>query len=198
MSQSSSPGDRFPVDRGRPPRTARDLLPEFYDELLRAARQMMRSEGPGHTLEPGAVVNEAYLRLAGLHKTDWKGRSHFMAMATTTLRRVLVDHARTKRRAKRGGRHRRVSLQSRFPDSALGDPVDVLDLEDALRRLESNYPRQARVVELRFLGGLSVREAADELGVTSDVVKEDWYFARAWINRALTVSEDGIGEAGTA
>lgn len=174
------------------PEAAARLLPLIYDELRAQAAAYMREERRGHTLQPTALVHEAYLRLVGQDQMDWRGRTHFFAMAATTLRRVLVDHARARATDKRAGDRARVELSS---DGLIemDDPHFVLDLEEALTNLASTSERQARVFEMRYLGGLSVGETAAALGVSRETVKLDWRFARAWLNRELFEQDEDNG-----
>jgi len=160
------------------------LVTMLYDELHRLAHHYMRGERTGHTLQTTAVVNEAYLRLADINRMAWRDRTHFVAMAATAMRRVLVDHARAHARDKRGGG---VTITSLDADVAAPEPdVDVLALNEALERLEAVDARQARIVELRYFGGLTVDETAELLDVAPVTVKRHWAFARAWLHRALS------------
>jgi RNA polymerase sigma-70 factor (ECF subfamily) len=174
---------RLLADASRGDATAFDrVFPMVYAELLDLARRQMRGAA-AHTLQPTALVNEAWLRLAASGGTI-RDRSHFWAVAATAMRQILVDHARRKRRAKRGGGRDRVDLDA--VDVSTEDAgVDVLALDEALTRLATLEPRLARTVELRYFGGLSVEEAADVLGVGSATVKRDWSLARAWLKREL-------------
>jgi RNA polymerase sigma factor (TIGR02999 family) len=156
------------------------LFPILYGELRLQARRYMRRERRSHTLQPSALVHEAYLRLAGAPDPDWHDRSHFFAFAARVMRQVLVDHARRKRAAKREGQH--VTLDDADASAA---PLELLDLESALTELALLDPRQARVVELRFFGGLDVEETADVLGLSSRTVKREWQTARAWLQHRL-------------
>jgi RNA polymerase sigma factor (TIGR02999 family) len=160
------------------------LVPVVYGELRRLAHVQLHGERPGHTLSTTAVVHETYLRLVQLRQVDWKGRAHFFAMAARLMRRVLIDHARSRKRSKRGGRAIHVPITE-----GLHIPVEQADgllaLEDALARLEARNPRQCRVVECRCFAGLSVEETAAALGASEATVKRDWAFARAWLNREL-------------
>ena len=164
---------------------ARDrLLPIVYDELRRLAHHFMRGEREGHTLQTTALVNEAYLRLAGIDGLQWRDRAHFFAMAATLMRRVLVDYARQRGRDKRGAG---VSVTSLDEHAIAPQPaVDVVALDDALERLAAVDPQQARVVELRFFAGLSVKETAEALGVSAATVKRDWATAKLWLYNELT------------
>jgi RNA polymerase sigma factor (TIGR02999 family) len=165
-------------------RAAEELIPLVYDDLRALAQQHLKRENPGHTLQATALVNEAYLRLIDAQPEGWNGRTHFFAVAAATLRRVLVDHARAKRTKKRGGDAQRVSVLDPAA-SATVPAIDLLALDEALERLAATKPRHARLVELRFFGGLEVEEAAAILGVSKETAKLDWRFARAWLNRAL-------------
>jgi RNA polymerase sigma factor (TIGR02999 family) len=166
------------------------LLPWVLGDLRRMAARHLGAERPGHTLQPTALVNETYLRLVGQRRVQWKNRAQFFALAATLMRRVLIDHARARGARKRAGR--RVTLESGVD---IGVPpergIDVLALDDALRRLEEIAPRQARIVELRFFSGLSVEEVAAALGFSPATVKADWALARAWLYRELRSSPDG-------
>lgn len=166
-------------------RAADELLPLVYAELRRQARSFLRRERAGHTLAPTALVHEAYLRLARQHDVGWVGRSHFYAIAAQAMRRVLVDYGRQRHAAKRGGLvHHRVTLAGLAAPEHDGD-VNADLLHEALRRLEALDPRQARIVELRFLTGLSVEETAAALDISVATVKRDWATARLWLLREL-------------
>jgi RNA polymerase sigma factor (TIGR02999 family) len=163
---------------------ARDgLVPIVYEELRRLAHHYMRGEREGHTLQTTALVNEVYLRLAGIDGLQWRDRAHFFAMAATLMRRVLVDHARQRGRDKRGGG---VSVVPLDETAVSPQPeVDVVALDEALQRLAAVDPQQCRVVELRFFAGLSVEETAEALGVSAATVKRDWATARLWLYHEL-------------
>lgn len=161
------------------------LMPLIYEELRARAADHLRREHVGHTLQPTALVHEAYLRLIDGEKVDWKGKTHFFAVAATTLRRVLVDHARAKTSQKRGGGARPLSLSEVEPIS-IENPTDVLDLDQAISKLAETKPRHARLVELRFFAGFSVEDAAKALEISRETAKVDWRFARAWLNRELS------------
>jgi RNA polymerase sigma-70 factor (ECF subfamily) len=165
--------------------TARDeLVPIVYDELRKVAHHYMRGEHPGHTLQTTALVNEAYLRLAGVERLQWRDRTHFFAMAAMLMRRILVDYARERGRDKRGGGVSITSLDERVAGG--NRDVDVLALDEALTRLAAMDPQQERIVELRFFAGLTVEETAAELGISSATVKRDWAIAKAWLYHELT------------
>lgn len=163
--------------------TAR-LTELLYAELRGLAGSYLRRENTGHTLQPTALVHEAFLRLAS-QKLEWRDRSHFLAIAAQTMRRILVDHARRRLAGKRGRGER---LMVTAPPADSGDlALDLLALDDALQALASNDSRAAKVVELHFFGGLAVAEAAEALGISAATAKRDWTFARAWLKRRLTV-----------
>jgi RNA polymerase sigma factor (TIGR02999 family) len=167
------------------------LVPLVYDDLARIARRQLGLEGPGHTLSTSALVHEAYLRLVDQTRAEWADRAQFFGVAAQTMRRVLVDHARRHRAARRGGVDRRVvSLEvldaADAASLAAGDRADILlAVDEALERLAELDPRQARVVECRFFGGLSAAETAEVLGITSRTVERDWTKARGWLYGAL-------------
>jgi len=167
---------------------ARDaLVPLVYDELRALAARYLSRESPGHTLQPTALVNEAYLRLAGSAEVNWQDRKHFFAIAARIMRRVLVDHARHRSRLKRGGAAPLLELDTQGPEADAGvDPVDMIALDRSLTQLEALDPQQARVVELRFYGGLTLEETADVLGISTGTVKRNWSVARAWLYRQLS------------
>lgn len=168
------------------------LIPLVYDELRRLARACMRREHAGNTMQTGALVHEAYLRLVKADQVDWHDRAHFFAVAAQVMRRVLVEEARRRNRLKRGGKQTRVEL-----DQALTAPVErkieLLALDEALDWLSQFAPRKRQVVELRFFGGLSIEETAAVLGVSTDTVKGDWNTARLWLAQRLNGSGAGDG-----
>ena len=159
-----------------------ELLPLVYADLRQRARRYMRQERSCHTLQPTALVHEAFLRLVDQRSVRWQNRSHFLAIASTAMRRILVDYARTHSRAKRGSGYAVEPLDDAEPGAAVDiDRVDVIALDVALNRLARRDPQQAQVVELRYFGGLSVDEAAQVLGVSAATVNRDWAMARAWL-----------------
>jgi RNA polymerase sigma factor (TIGR02999 family) len=158
-----------------------DLL---YRELHEMARRRVAREPAGCTLQATALVHEAYLRLVGQRSIDWHDRGHFLALTATMMRRVLVDRARARRANKRAGADAVITL-AEAADAGLDTSVDVLDVDRALERMAAAYPRQARVVELRFFGGLELADIGAAVGVTERTVKRDWAFARAWLAREL-------------
>lgn len=161
------------------------LLPAVQEELRRLARSYMRREREGHTLEPTALVHEAYIRLVDQHDVRWASRGHFFAIAAQAMRRVLVDHARGHVAAKRGGGAERVTLSGVAAAGAERPDVDVLWLNEALERLARLDERQARVVELRYFAGMSVEEVAEVLEISPATVKREWSTARLWLAHAL-------------
>ncbi len=169
--------------KGGDARAFERLLPILYEELKRLARHQLRGESTGHTLQTTALVHEAYLRLVGSDLT-WEGRGHFFAVAATVMRRVLVDHARGRGRAKRGGGAVAIGLQEELAPAA-ERPADLLDLDEALERLSSLDPRKAQVVDLLYFGGLNYDETAAVLGISPATVHRDLRLARAWLYREL-------------
>ena len=160
------------------------MIPLVHRELQQIARRCMGGERGGHSLQPTALVNEAYLRLVDVRQMHWQNRAHFLAMAARLMRRILVDHARSKRAAKRGGGAANVALDDVvIVPSELGG--DLVALDDALEALASVDERKSRMIELRFFGGLSVKETAAVFHVSPDTVKRDWRFAKAWLLREL-------------
>ena len=176
-------------------RALEELLPSVYAELRRQARRAMHREAAGHTLQPTALVHEAYLRLVGQQSMQWESRTQFFAIAAQVMRRILVDHARMRRRGKRGGGLTPVTLSevdagdvtavSPGTDGSVAG-IDALDLDDALTRFAELDPDKARLVELRYFAGLSIPEAAAALGVSVGTVGREWAVARAWLRRDLT------------
>ena len=158
------------------------LLPLVYGELRRLAATYMREERVDHTLQPTALVHEAYLRLVG-QSVDWKNRSHFFGIASQMMRRILVDHARRRQTAKRDAPVYRMAQPEEIPEADPGP--ELLALDRALGALETLDARQARIVELRFFGGLGVEETAEVVGVSSATVKREWRTARAWLRREI-------------
>jgi len=163
-----------------------ELLPLLQDELRRIAAAHMRRERADHTLQPTALVHEAFLRMADQEAADWQDRAHFLAVAALAMRQVLVDHARRRGAGKRGGGRARVTMtvEPAGEDTSDGQ-VDLLDLDEKLETLRGLYERPARVVELRFFGGLSFEEAGHVLGLSPRTVQADWHFASSWLRRAL-------------
>jgi len=172
--------------RGGNDQAQSQLIPLVYQELRRLARQYMRRERPSHTLQPTALVHEAYLRLMGQQSgVQWENRTHFFAVAARVMRRVLVDHARAHRAEKRGGEEPKLAVDDAPVFSGL-TRAELLDLDQALERLAERDPRQAHIVELRFFGGLSESETAELLEISTRTVKRDWSLARAWLYREIS------------
>jgi len=173
-------GDERAVDR---------LLAAVYDELRRLAAHRLAHEKPGQTLQATALVHEAYMRLVGDVRTDWQGRAHFFSAAAEGMRRILVERARAKGRLKRGGDRERLDLDdANF--AAREDPVDLLDLDEALSRLADEDPVKAELVKLRFFTGMTIEEAARVLGVSHATADRYWAYARAWLFNELEMGED--------
>lgn len=173
---ASSVGDRGAMDQ---------LMPLVYDELRRLAQSYLRKERPGHTLQGTALVHEAYLRLIDQKQVKWQNRAHFFAMASQMIRRILVDHARGHRAAKRGDGAHKLSLDEAMGISGKTD-LDLLALDDALNDLARLDPAQSRIVELRFFGGLSIEETAEVAGLSTATVNREWSAARAWLFRQMS------------
>ena len=164
----------------------RQVLVELHDRLRRIAHGQMAHENTGHTLETDGLVNEAYLRLAGLERIEWRDRQHVLSMAARTMRRVLIDYAAARGAQKRGDGGIALPLDSADAIAAIDPRTDDLRaLDEALTRLETLNPRQRQVVEYRFFGGLSIEETATMLDLSPATVKRDWMVARAWLNREL-------------
>jgi RNA polymerase sigma factor (TIGR02999 family) len=161
------------------------LAPEIQKELHRLAAHYMAGERPGHVLQATALVNEAFLRLVDWERVQWNNRAHFFGVAAQMMRRVLVDAARSRGRAKRGGEAVKVSLSEAVAAPQM-ENVDLIALDEALQSLEELDPRQSRVIELRFFGGLSLEETAEALHVSVATVRRDWSLARAWLFRELS------------
>lgn len=162
-----------------------ELAPMIYQELKRIAGAQLRRERPGHTLQATALVHEAYLKLVDQHEVTWQNRAHFFGIASQIMRRILMDYAKSAKREKRGGGAHKTSLDEALV-VAEDRASDLVQIDEALSRLEELDPRQAKVVELRFFGGLSVEETAVALGVSAPTVKREWAMARAWLHRELT------------
>lgn len=164
------------------------VFPLIYEELHRLAQQQLKREPDGHTLSPTALVHEAYMRLIDYSRMEWNGKAHFMAVASTAMRRILVDHARSHRSAKRGGALRRVPIES--VELGADDRAELLiAVDEALGRLKEIDARQAQVVECRFFGGMTEEETAEALGIGLRTAKRDWAKAKAWLHREI--ADDG-------
>jgi RNA polymerase sigma-70 factor, ECF subfamily len=160
------------------------LVPLVYRELRAIAARQLRRERGDHTLEPTALVHETYLKLVDQRPKGWKNRGHFFAVAAQAMRRILVDHARAHRAAKRGRDIEKVTIEA-IDGVTPAPPTDVIALDDALTRLASLDPRQSQIVELRCFGGLTIEETADAVGLSPTTVKEEWRLAKAWLHREL-------------
>lgn len=170
-----SSGNKAALDR---------LMPLVDRELHRLARHYMQQERPGHTLQTTALVNEAYLKLIDQRQVHWKNRAHFFALCAQLMRRILVDHARKRKYAKRGGDAQRISLDEAMAVSPARS-ADLISLDDALEKLAAIDARKGKVVEMRFFGGLTVEETAEALSVSPLTVKRDWKMAKAWLYNSL-------------
>lgn len=167
-------------------RAARELLPEIYEELRALAGGYLRGERAAHTLQPTALVHEAWMRMLEQTRVSWKNPGHLRAVTAQAMRRVLVDHARGKNAEKRGGGQRPVTMDSRLIGARQDEHLDVLAIEAALDGLAARNERQARIVEMRFFGGLTNKEVAGVLEVSETTVEDDWRVARAWLSRELS------------
>ena len=176
MLQQLADGDRAAFDQ---------LLPRVYEELKQIANQYLAGEQRPDVLQATGLVHEAYLRLIDQRKARYEDRSHFLAVASTVMRRVLLDHVRARKAAKRGGSEQIVQLDTLSELQLATEPVDLLAFDDVLTQLEDLNPRHAKVVEMRFFGGLTVEETATALGVSPATVKNDWRAARAWLAMQL-------------
>jgi len=173
---AASAGDREALDA---------LLPAVYAELRQRAASLMRRERGDHTLQPTALVHEAFLQIVEVERVDWKGRAHFFAVASLIMRRILVDHARTRLADKRGGGATRVPIDQALSLSVERD-ADVLDIDQALQKLAALDARHAEIVSMRFFGGLSVEEVAAVLGTPKRTLEAEWSLIKAWLRRELT------------
>ena len=175
LAQRASDGDRDAAD---------ELMSRMYAELHAMASSAMNRERAGHTLQPTALVHEAFIKLIDLKRMQWNDGLHVRAMAAELMRRVLIDHARQKNAAKRGGGQERITLTG-LTDTPHETPLDLLDLDDALNQLDQLNARHRRVVELRFFGGMTHQQVADVLGVSEQTARLDWSMARAWLRQRL-------------
>jgi RNA polymerase sigma-70 factor (ECF subfamily) len=179
LLEKSEPGDRHAGEQ---------LFADVYAELRALAARYMRGERQSHTLQPTALVNEAYLKLLGQTRVDWRGRAHFLGIAAQAMRQILVDHARRRGAAKRGGDRHRIALDDNLVIESNRD-VDLLALDDALTKLAKLDPRQAQMIELRFFAGLSVAEAAKVMGMSKRSAEREWTMVRAWLRRELSTRD---------
>jgi RNA polymerase sigma factor (TIGR02999 family) len=162
-----------------------ELLQLVYRPLRELAGHHLRRERDGHTLQPTALVHELYLKLVKQRRVDWSDRGHFFAVAAQMMRRILVDHARRRKSDKRGGEMVSLALDDAL-DVAAAESIDVVALDVALEHLTAIFPQQARIVELRFYGGLTIDETAEVLGVSAATISREWTMARAWLRRSLS------------
>lgn len=169
-------GDSAALDR---------LAPLVYKDLRHLARRYMRSETAGHTLQPTALVHEAYVRLVNQNRVNWQNRAHFYGIAARIMRRILVDHARARGAGKRGAGLQRVTLVDSKTPTVSAD-IEVMALDEALRRLAVFDPQQERIVELRYFGGLTIDETAEVIGISTATVKREWTIAKAWLRAQLS------------
>jgi len=164
-----------------------ELTPLVYQELKRIAGAQLRNERPGHTLQATALVHEAYLKLVDQREVSWQNRAHFFGVAAQLMRRILMDYAKSRQRIKRGGDVHKTSLDEALV-VAEDRASDLVRIDEALTRLEALDARQAKVVELRFFGGLTVEETAEAIGVSAPTVKREWAMAKAWLHRELAAA----------
>ena len=191
---ASPPGavTQWLLDWGRSDKRGLDqMLPVLYEELHRLASHYLSREGTGHTLQPTALVHEAYLRLVDQRRVDWRNRAQFLGLAANMMRRILVNHARERTAQKRGGGAAAVSLS--LVEAPSGRPdVELIALEDALQRLAALDERKSKVVELKFFGGLTIEEIAEVLQISGATVEREWAFARAWLYEAIEGKDPGV------
>jgi len=189
-NNSTSDVTRLLLDWGHGDQSALDsLLPLIYNELRRVAENYLRRDRPGHTLQATALVNEAFLRLIDQGQINWQNRAHFFGAAANLMRQILIQHARAGHAAKRGGERQKLYLDE-AGELAQSDDLDLIALDDALRDLEAVAPRQCRVVELRYFGGLDIEETAEALSISPATVKREWTMAKAWLRREISRRDD--------
>jgi RNA polymerase sigma factor (TIGR02999 family) len=162
------------------------LLPHIYQEMHRQAAAFLRRERGNHTLQTTALVHEAYLKLVDQRNVEWQSRSHFFAIASQAMRRILVDYAKNRHREKRGGTAEDLSLEEALLATADETNVDLIALDEAMSKLAKLDPQQEKIVELRYFGGLSLEEAAEAVGVSRATAARDWQVAKAWLHREMT------------
>ncbi len=186
-SEKSSPATEILAGLGTsdPSLVAAQLLPIVYNELRNLAANYLRRERKGHTLDPTALVHEAYLRLVDQSRVDWQGKTHFFAVSAEAMRRILIDHARTRKREKRGKDWRRVAFDHVVSELEILD-TDLIDFRDGLEKLAKLDSRQARVVELRLFAGLSMEEISTVLKVSKRTIEGDWTHAKAWLRAEMS------------
>jgi RNA polymerase sigma factor (TIGR02999 family) len=174
-------------NRGDPEAAAR-LMPFVYEELRRRATDCLRRERKDHTLQPTALVHEAYVKLVGQNRAEWKNRAHFCSVAAQLMRRILVKYAEAHKAGKRGGEMRKIYLDE-TRELAQDRAPDLLALDEALKSLAGSHPRESEIVELKFFGGLNAKEIGEILNISTKTVLRDWQFAKAWLNRQLAREE---------
>jgi RNA polymerase sigma factor (TIGR02999 family) len=180
-------GDRAALD---------EMLPSLYTELKELARIYLSRERPNHTLQPTALVHEAYMKLIQQRQVDWRNRAHFLGVAANVMRRVLLHHARNRNAQKRDGALERVTLDNALQAVEQDTTVDIVDLNGALEELAARSPRQEKIVELRVFGGLSIEEAAEVIGIAPATVKRDWNVARLFLRQRLAPEPPGASSGG--
>ena len=181
---------RLLLDWGQGEPSALDsLLPLIYNELRRVADGYLRRDRPGHTLQATALVNEVFLRLIDQSQVNWQNRAHFFGAAANLMRQILIQHARANHAAKRGGERQKLYLDE-VGDMAQSGDLDLVALDDALRDLEAIAPRQCRIVELRYFGGLTIEETGEVLSISPATVKREWTMAKAWLRREISHRDD--------
>ncbi|MGH9802868.1 MAG: sigma-70 family RNA polymerase sigma factor [Blastocatellia bacterium] len=181
---------RLLLDWGHGNHSALDsLLPLIYNELRRVAESYLRRDRPGHTLQATALVNEAFLRLIDQNRINWQNRAHFFGAAANLMRQILIQHARANHAVKRGGERQKLYLDEAEDIAQSNDP-DLVALDDALRDLETIAPRQCRIVELRYFGGLNIEETAEALSISPATVKREWTMAKAWLRHEISHRDD--------
>lgn len=191
MEASSDDVTRLLKDWGNGSEQALEtLVPLIYGELRQIAHRCLYRERPGHTLQTTALVHEAYLKLIDQHDARWQNRAHFFAIAAQAMRRILVDSARRHNAAKRGGPAENLPLDEAANISIEPDPI-LLPLDEALTRLAEIDPQQARIIELRFFGGLTIEETAEVMKLSTDTIKREWAMARAWLRQAMSNDVEG-------
>ncbi|MEM9409925.1 MAG: sigma-70 family RNA polymerase sigma factor [Planctomycetota bacterium] len=169
---------------GGDPTAAQNLLPLVYNELRKLAASKLSKERSDHTLQATALVHEAWLRIMGEQDFSWNSRGHFFGAAAEAMRRILIDHARASQAAKRGGEYKRNPLES-WNHPAAKEPQKLLELDEALRKLEDQFPMKAKIVKLRFFAGMTVKEAAGTINISTATAERHWAFARAWLYAEL-------------
>ena len=176
------------------PEALEALMPQVYDELKKLARSYMRKENDSHTLQPTALVHEAFFKLIDQKAVQWQNRAHFYGVAAQLMRRILIDHARNKHAAKRGGNQPALSFDEALHWNTQDNSPDILALDTALEKLSAIDERQGKVVELRYFGGLNIEETAEALKTSPATVKRDWAMARAWLFRELGLTQGQAAE----